>query len=56
LGFLREPPSWRLARKRVAAGADDANLVLWQRGGRPPRKIAVFDPSGRLPKNMLSWA
>ena len=40
----------------VAAGAADANLVLWRWSDRLPHKVKVFDPSGRLPKNMLSWA
>jgi RES domain-containing protein len=65
----REPASWRLARKLVANGAagllapsfvrgatpDDVNLTLWRWSGRQPHKVAVFDPSGRLPKNQLSW-
>ena len=65
----REPPSWRLAKAlvadgaaglvapsyAVAAGPADANLVLWRWGARLPHKVAVFDPSGRLPKNQLSW-
>ena len=65
----REPLPWRLARTlvtggaagllapsyAVAAGHPDANLVLWQWSDRRPHKVAVFDPSGRLPKNQLSW-
>ena len=65
----REPASWRLARRLIADGAagliapsfapaaiaGDANLVLWDWGARAPHKVAVFDPSGRLPKNKLSW-
>jgi RES domain-containing protein len=65
----REPPSWRVARglmRRGAAGllapsyvngagAGDANLVLWRWSGRLPHKVSVFDPSGRLLKNQLSW-
>ena len=65
----RDPPSWRLARKLIAGGAaglvapsyaaaagpGDANLVLWRWGGRLPHKVAVHDPSGRLPKSQLSW-
>jgi RES domain-containing protein len=65
----REPPSWRLARrlmKEGAAGAlvpsyatgataQDRNLVLWDWGAQRPHKIAVFDPSGRLPRDQLSW-
>jgi RES domain-containing protein len=39
----------------VAAGPTDANLVLWRWSGRLPHQVAVFDPSGRLPKNQLSW-
>ena len=64
----REPPSWRLARRLIAgaaglvapsyaatAGPADADLVLWRWSGRPPHKVTAFDPSGRLPKNQLSW-
>ncbi len=65
----REPPSWRLARNLIEGGAagllapsyansasiGDANLVLWRWGGSLPHKVAVTDPSGRLPKNQLSW-
>ena len=65
----REPPSWRLARNLIEGGAagllapsyakgaraGDANLVLWVWRGRLPYKVRVFDPSGRLPKNQLSW-
>jgi RES domain-containing protein len=64
-----EPPSWRLARRLIAngaagllapsyavsAGGEDFNLVLWRWSGRLPHKVEVFDPSGRLPKNQLSW-
>jgi RES domain-containing protein len=65
----REPASWRLARRLIAGGAagliapsfvhgaeaGDVNLVLWDWSERPPHKVAVFDPSGRLPKSQLSW-
>ncbi len=65
----REPASWRLARRLIAGGAAgviapsfaagaharDVNLVLWDWGDRPPHKVLVFDPSGRLPKSQLSW-
>jgi RES domain-containing protein len=65
----RTPASWRLAERLVAAGAAgilvpsyvrgataaDVNLVLWNWSDRPPHRVAVFDPSGRLPKNQLSW-
>lgn len=37
------------------AGSDDRNLVLWDWGPDLPRKVAVYDPSGRLPKDQLSW-
>ena len=37
------------------AEADDVNLVLWDWGPDLPHRIAVFDPSGRLPKDQLSW-
>ena len=59
--------SWRLARRLIADGAAgliapsfvrgaaaaDVNLVLWRWSGRRPHKVAVFDPSGRLPKTAL---
>ncbi|MGO4740287.1 RES family NAD+ phosphorylase [Bosea sp. 2KB_26] len=37
------------------AEADDLNLVLWRWGPDLPHKVTVFDPSGRLPKDQLSW-
>ena len=37
------------------AEADDRNLVLWKWGPDLPHQVAVFDPSGRLPKDQLSW-
>ncbi|ODT85725.1 RES domain-containing protein [Phenylobacterium sp. SCN 70-31] len=37
------------------AGPADPNLVLWRWGPRPPHRVEVHDPSGRLPKNQLSW-
>ncbi|MER8841841.1 RES family NAD+ phosphorylase [Mesorhizobium sp. M0913] len=41
----------------VAPGAEteDRNLVLWDWGPHLPHKVTVFDPSGRLPKDQLSW-
>jgi RES domain-containing protein len=65
----REPPSWRIARQLIAERAAgvlvpsyapratlaDQNLVLWAWSDHPPHKVAVFDPSGRLPKDQLSW-
>ncbi|MGV1832880.1 RES family NAD+ phosphorylase [Agrobacterium vitis] len=40
-----------------APGAErsDMNLVLWQWGPDLPHRVVVFDPSGRLPKDQLSW-
>jgi RES domain-containing protein len=37
------------------ADDDDRNLVLWDWGPDLPHKVDVHDPSGRLPKNQLSW-
>jgi RES domain-containing protein len=65
----KTPPSWALAQRLIknghagaivpsfapGAAADAHNLVLWKWGADPPYKIAVNDPSGRLPKNALSW-
>jgi RES domain-containing protein len=64
-----EPPSWAVARTLLAVGhagilvpsfapgatEADHNLVLWQWGEHRPHKVRVFDPSGRLPKDQLSW-
>ncbi|MDQ6436156.1 RES domain-containing protein [Mesorhizobium sp. LHD-90] len=65
----RKPASWTLARSLIAAGAagivapsfargtrpDMRNLVLWKWGPDLPWRVRVHDPSGRLPKDMLSW-
>jgi RES domain-containing protein len=65
----REPASWQVARRLIARGiagilvpsftpgarAGDDNLVLWDWSERPPHQVTVFDPSGRLPRNQLSW-
>jgi RES domain-containing protein len=65
----REPPSWTIHRRLAAQGFagvlvpsfapgatdTDHNLVLWEWSGGPPHRVNVFDPSGRLPKNQLSW-
>ena len=65
----REPASWQLARRLIARGiagilvpsfapgasGSDENLVLWDWTERPPHQVRVFDPSGRLPRNQLSW-
>lgn len=65
----REPPSWRAAKKFIEAGSAgvlvpsfapgatqaDQNLVLWKWSKSRPHKVSVYDPSGRLPKDQLSW-
>jgi RES domain-containing protein len=65
----REPPSWPVVRGLIEAGQagalvpsfapgtaeGDDNLVLWRWGTAPPHRVSVFDPSGRLPRNALSW-
>ncbi len=64
-----EPPQWMLVRRLISNGAAgllarsyasgataaDRNLVLWRWGPDMPHRIVVFDPSGRLPKDQLSW-
>jgi RES domain-containing protein len=63
------PASWSVYHRLKAQGAtgilvpsfasgaeaDDVNLVLWEWGPDLPHKVTVFDPSGRLPKDQLSW-
>jgi RES domain-containing protein len=63
------PPSWEITRKLMGEGfagilvpifvnratAEDQNLVLWDWGKNPPHRVMVYDPSGKLPKNQLSW-
>lgn len=65
----REPESWGIVRRLVAAGcagvlvpsfaygatAGDQNLVLWRWGADLPHRVRVYDPTGKLPKNQLSW-
>jgi RES domain-containing protein len=65
----KEPPSWGIARRLSDEGkagilvpsfapgatAEDHNLVLWRWSDRPPHRVQVFDPSGRLPRDQLSW-
>ena len=65
----KQAPSWLVADRlredgasgvlvpSFAPGATDANinLVLWRWGPGLPHKVEVYDPSGRLPKNQLSW-
>jgi RES domain-containing protein len=63
------PPSWSIYDRLRSLGvagilvpsfapggdSDDKNLVLWDWGPALPHKVTVFDPSGRLPKDQLSW-
>lgn len=65
----RVPPSWKIAEILIAAGAagilvpsyapgaerEHVNLVLWRWTARRPHRVRVFDPTGKLPKNQLSW-
>ena len=65
----REPASWHVVRRLLADGyagilvpsfavgaaAEDQNLVLWRWGPDLPHKVHVYDPTGKLPKNQLSW-
>ena len=37
------------------AAPHDHNLVLWRWGRNLPHRVDVHDPSGRMPKNQLSW-
>lgn len=64
------PPTWSLAERLMGEGRagvivpsfapgampDDRNLVLWSWSAALPHKVTVHDPSGRLPKNQLSWS
>jgi len=64
------PASWQIAKSLIAKGRagiltpsfaagarpDMANLVLWRWGPDLPHKVEVHDPSGRLPKDQLSWS
>jgi RES domain-containing protein len=65
----KAPPTWTMAKRLIADGVagviapsfapgasvDDRNLILWRWGPDKPHRISVHDPSGRLPKNQLSW-
>lgn len=35
---------------------DDQNLVLWRWDPDLPHKVMVYDSTGKLPKNQLSWS
>lgn len=37
------------------ATSKNNNLVLWRWGPDLPHQVIVYDPSGRLPKDQLSW-
>ncbi len=64
------PPSWSIATMLISKGLagivvpsfapgatdEDHNLVLWDWSDKRPHMISVHDPSGRLPKNALSWS
>jgi RES domain-containing protein len=64
------PASWEITNSLIAKGAagilspsfatgarpDMANLILWRWGPDLPHKVEVHDPSGRLPKDQLSWS
>jgi RES domain-containing protein len=64
-----EPASWRIARQLIAkgstgilvpsfargAGINMHNLVLWKWGPELPYRVNVHDPTGRLPRDQLSW-
>jgi RES domain-containing protein len=32
-----------------------SNLVLWKWSAKLPHKVAIIDPTGRLPRNQKSW-
>ena len=65
----RQPASWGVVRRLLAQGhagilvpsfangatVDDRNLVLWRWGPDLPHKVTAYDPTGKLPKNQLSW-
>ncbi|WP_296452161.1 RES domain-containing protein [Phenylobacterium sp.] len=37
------------------AASGDTNLILWRWGPDLPHRVQAHDPSGRLPRNQLSW-
>lgn len=65
----REPASWKIAKRLIGEGTsgiivpsfargarpDMHNVVLWKWGPDLPHRVLVHDPSGRLPKDQLSW-
>ncbi len=70
LAVGREPASWGVVRRLIAGGdvgmlvpsfangatPDDHNLVLWRWGPDLPHTVTVYDPTGKPPKNQLSWS
>lgn len=69
LRAVRDAPSWLVADRLKKDGyngilvpsfvsgatSENNNLVLWRWGPDFPQKVIVYDPSGRLPKDQLSW-
>jgi RES domain-containing protein len=65
----KKPASWTVVRRLLdaghagalvpsfanGAGESDHNLVLWTWSRDLPHKVTVYDPEGKLPKNMRSW-
>jgi RES domain-containing protein len=63
------PPTWTLARKLIAEGANgalvpsfapgatsaDVNVVFWRWSDAPPNQVALIDDERRLPRNDTSW-
>lgn len=39
----------------VGAGPRDLNVVFWRWGAAAPRRVAVIDEDGRLPRDDASW-
>ena len=64
-----QPPSWRIARTLMAAGAAglvapsfapgagaaDQNVVFWRWGNDPPHRVDLIDDEARLPRDGRSW-
>ena len=64
-----DAPSWLVAERLEADGfvgmlapsfvphatAANCNLILWRWGPDLPTRVVVFDPTGRLPRDQLSW-
>ena len=69
LAIGERPDSWSIYDQLIVRGAagiivpsyapgadaNDRSLVLWDWGPELPHKVEVFDPSGRLPRDQLSW-